>query len=211
MKAIPDFVEEEIDQGEQYMRSWNVVVVSESNTQKKRSERAIKFAGLDVQTISRRRIKEPIAPDDIYIKALMSADHSLLDLPEESRVDLAKELKKHGWKEKRTRRTQALGANKCPLILIYILDKHSCGVKESSKNGTIRVPITDGLEGDVVDDHIIALGFVFPDENPSDARPKKYLRLRLPDLNPEEFGEEPDDQDLAEIEVDPEDRRPRKR
>ena len=74
-----------------------------------------------------------------------------------------------------------------------------------------RVPITDGLEGDVVDDHIIALGFVFPDENPSDARPKKYLRLRLPDLNPEEFGEEPDDQDLAEIEVDPEDRRPRKR
>ena len=82
MKAIPDFVEEEIDQGEQYMRSWNVVVVSESNTQKKRSERAIQFAGLDVQTISRRRIKEPIAPDDIYIKALMSADHSLLDLPE---------------------------------------------------------------------------------------------------------------------------------
>ena len=50
MKAIPDFVEEEIDQGEQYMRSWNVVVVSESDTQKKRSERAV-VAGLDVQTI----------------------------------------------------------------------------------------------------------------------------------------------------------------
>ena len=30
----------------------------------------------------------------------MSADHSLLDLPEESRVDLAKELKQHGWKKK---------------------------------------------------------------------------------------------------------------
>ena len=97
------------------------------------------------------------------------------------------------------------------LPLFYILDKNSCGVKESTKNGTTRVPITHGLGVDAVDDHIIALGFVFPDENPSDTRPKKYLRLRLRELNPEELGEEPDDQDLAEIEVDPEDRRPRKR
>lgn len=211
MKAIPDFVEQEIDQGEQYMRRWNVVVVSESNTQKKRSERAVQFAGLDVQTISRRRIKEPIAPDDIYIKALMSADHSLLDLPDELRAELTDELKTLDWKAKRTRRTEALGSDKCPLILIYILDKNSCGVKESTKNGTTRVPITHGLGVDAVDDHIIALGFVFPDEQPGDTRPRKYLRLRLPDLNPEELGEEPDDEDYGDTEVDPEDRRPRKR
>ena len=154
---------------------------------------------------------QPIAPDPIYIKALMSADHVLLDLPDEAREAIRNDLSPHDWAGKKKRRTEELGSDQCPLLLIYILDKDSCGADPSTNGKTTRVPITQGLDGDAVNDHIIALGFVFPDENPSDTRPRKYLRLRLPELNPEELGEEPDDQDLVDIEVDPEDRRPPKR
>ena len=209
MRPIPSFISDEVDQGEQYIRTWNVVVVGESSTDAWKAKRALRFGGVDVQRISRRRIEQPIAPDPIYIKALMSADHVLLDLPDQAR-DAIHGLSSHDWAGKKRRRTEELGSDPCPLLLIYILDKDSCGAEKStSKSGkTTRVPITHGLESDAVDDHIIALGFVFPDENPSDTRPKKYLRLRLPELTPDELGEEPDDEDLAEIEVDPEDRRP---
>jgi len=210
MKPIPAFISDEVDQGEQYIRTWNVAVVGESSTDERKQERAMRFAGIDVQRISRRRIEQPIAPDPIYIKALMSADHVLLDLSDEAREAIRNDLTPHDWARRKQRRTAELGADQCPLLLIYILDKDSCNAKASTNGKTKRVPITQGLDGDAVDDHIIALGFVFPDENPSDTRPKKYLRLRLRELNPEELGEEPDDQDLAEIEVDPEDRRPRK-
>ena len=54
-----------------------------------------------------------------------------------------------------------------------------------------------------VDDHIIALGFVFLMTIPV-IRPRQYLRLRLRQLTPDEMGEEPDELDLAEIEHDPE-------
>ena len=211
MKPIPDFIGYEVDQGKQYIRTWNVAVVGESSTDIRKENRAIRFGDIDVQRISRRRIEPSIAPDPIYIKALMSADHVLLDLPDQTREAIRNDLSPHDWVGKKQRRTEALGSQKCPLLLIYILDKDSCGAVESTTRMTTRVPITHGLDGDAVDDHIIALGFVFPDENPSDTRPKKYLRLRLPALNPEELGEEPDDQDLADIEVDPEDRRPRRR
>ena len=66
------------------------------------------------------------------------------------------------------------------------------------------MPITHDLGIGAVDDHIIALGFVFPDDDPSDTRPRQYLRLRLRQLTPDEMGEEPDELDLAEIEHDPE-------
>ena len=211
MRPIPDFIGYEVDQGKQYIREWNVAVVGESSTDMRKQNRVIRFGGIDVQRISRRRIEPSIAPDPIYIKALMSADHVLLDLPEQTQVDIRNDLSPHDWVGKKRRRTEALGSQKCPLLLIYILDKDSCGAVESTTRMTTRVPITHGLDGDAVDDHIIALGFVFPDENSSDTRPKNYLRLRIAELNPEELGEEPDDQDLADIEVDPEDRRPRKR
>ena len=211
MKPIPAFISDEVDQGEQYIRRWNVAVVGESSTVERKQNRAMRFGGVDVQRISRRRIEPTPATDPIYIKALMSADHVLLDLPDEAREAIRNDLSPHDWAGKKKRRTEELGSDQCPLLLIYILDKDSCGADISTNVKTTRVPITQGLDGDAVDDHIIALGFVFPDENPSDTRPKKYLRLRLRELNPEELGEEPDDQDLAEIEVDPEDRRPRKR
>lgn len=213
MKPIPAFISDEVDQGEKYIRTWNVAVVGESSTDVWKERRAIRFGGVDVQRISRRRIEQPIAPDPIYIKALMSADHVLLDLADQSREAIRNELAPHDWSGRKRRRTEELGPSQCPLLLIYILDKDSCGAEKSPpKLGkATRVPITHGLEGDAVDDHIIALGFVFPDESPGDTRPKKYLRLRLPQLNPDELGEEPDDEDLPEIEVDPEDRRPRGR
>lgn len=211
MKSIPDFISDEVDQGEQYIRTWNVAVVGESSTDERKQNRAIRFGDVDVQRISRRRIVQPIAPDPIYIKALMSADHVLLDLPDEAREAIRNDLSPHDWAGKKKQRTEQLGSDQCPLLLIYILDKDSCGADPSTNGKTTRVPITQGLEGDAVDDHIIALGFVFPDEQPGDTRPRKYLRLRLPDLNPEELGEEPDDEDYGDTEVDPEDRRPRKR
>lgn len=211
MKPIPDFISEEVDQGENYIRTWNVAVVGESSTDERKAKRALRFGGVDVQLISRRRIEQPIARDPIYIKALMSADHVLLDLPDQTREAIRNKLAPHDWAGKKQRRTEELGSDQCPLLLIYILDKDSCDAEKSTTRKTTRVPITHGLEGDAVDDHIIALGFVFPDENPGDTRPKKYLRLQLPQLNPDELGEEPDDQDFAEIEVDPEDRRPRRR
>lgn len=211
MKPIPAFISDEVDQGEKYIRTWSVAVVGESSSRALKELRAMRFGGIDVQRISRRRIEQPIAPDPIYIKALMSADHVLLDLPDQTREAIRNELRPHDWAGMKRRRTAELGSDQCPLLLIYILDKDSCGAEKSTTGKTTRVPITQGLQGDAVDDHIIALGFVFPDENPGDTRPKKYYRLRLPQLNLDDLGEEADDQDLAEIEVDPEDRRPRAR
>jgi hypothetical protein len=83
-----------------------------------------------------------------------------------------------------------------------VLDKDSCGAQAEKRDSIWRIPLTHRLgEGDVVNDHIIALGFVFPDEDPNDLRPKKYLRLRLPGLRADKMGEEPDDQDTG-LEVD---------
>ena len=204
MRPIPDFITEEVDQGEQYIRKWNIAVVGESQTDQRKTLRALRFGGVDVQRISRRRIKQPIAPDEIYIKALMSADQLLLDLPDQTREAIRSELEPHDWAGKKRRRTEALGADQCPLLLIYILDKDSCGVQPSTNRSTTRVPITHELGIGAVDDHIIALGFVFPDDDPGDTRPRQYLRLRLRQLTPDEMGEEPDELDLAEIEHDPE-------
>ena len=206
MRPIPDFITEEVDQGEQYIRRWNVAVVGESPTDQRKAMRALRFGGVDVQRISRRRIMQPIAPDPIYIKALMSADQLLLDLPDQTRQAIRSELASHDWAGKKRRRTEALGADQCPLLLIYILDRDSCGAQPSTRGNTTRVPITHDLGPDAVDDHIIALGFVFPDEDPGDTRPRQYLKLRLPQLTPDEMGEEPDELDLAEIESDPEER-----
>ena len=140
----------------------------------------------------------------------MSADHVLLDLPDQTREAIRNDLSPHDWVGKKTT-YRGTWLSEVPIALDLYPGQGPCGAVESTTRMTTRVPITHGLDGDAVDDHIIALGFVFPDENPSDTRPKKYLRLRLPALNPEELGEEPDDQDLADIEVDPEDRRPRRR
>ena len=211
MKPIPAFISDEIDQGEKYIRNWNIAVVGESSTDARKEQRAMKFGGINVQRISRRRIEQSTVRDPIYIKALMSADHVLLDLPEHSREAIQRKLSPHDWVGKKRCRTEELGPNQCPLLLIYILDKDSCGTGESTSRKTKRVPITHDLGDDAVDNHIIALGFVFPDENPADTRPKKYFRLQLPQLSPDELGEEPDDEDLAEIENDPEDYRPRGR
>lgn len=184
MAQIPAFIEEEIDEGQSYVRFWNVAVVGESGTEAIRSSRHLSFGGVEIQRISRRRIHPPPENDPIYIKALMSTDHVLLDLPSDIRTSVRREIRSGGWVEKQARRTELLGDDQCPLLLIYVLDKDSCGA-EAEKRGEIwRVPLTHELgEGDVVDDHIIALGFVFPDEDPNDVRPKKYLRLRLPRLS----------------------------
>lgn len=208
MKPIPAFIEEEVDEGESYIRSWNVVVVGESSTGDRSRSRSLSFGGVSIQRISRRRIQQPIAPDPIYIKALMSSDHVLLDLPSTSRSSIRREVASLGWKEKKAFRTRLLGDSQCPLLLVYVLDKDSCGAEAGQRGATMRIPLTHDLgEGDKVDDHIIALGVVFPDEDPGDVRPKKYLRLRLPGLTPDQMGEEPDDQDLEALESDLENRR----
>jgi len=205
MAQIPSFIEEEVDEGQSYIRSWNVAVVGESGTEAIRSSRHLSLGGVGIQRISRRRIYPPPENDPIYIKALMSTDHVLLDLPSDIRNSVRREIRSGGWVEKQARRTELLGDDQCPLLLIYVLDKDSCGA-EAEKRGEIwRIPLTHQLgEGDVVDDHIIALGFVFPDEDPNDVRPKKYLRLRLPGLSADQMDEEPDDQDPG-LEVEMED------
>lgn len=210
MTGITEFVEREVDNGEEIMESWNVGVIGAREgpmasigdlhdrpmvTRTKINPRYQSETGESLELDLRNRI---------YIKALMGARDLLIDVDADEYKTWMKGLvnpdfdtTKDSWRSVKRYRDHALGGR--PLLLLYPIDR-----KSEPKNWTPdkqvvacdRLPLLHGLRSsDDLPVGPLGLGIVFPQATKATAR--HFVRVKL---KREIEGEALDDADIETLE-----------
>ena len=210
MTGVSEFLEREIDDGEETMEIWNLGVMGSSKG-KQSSFGAIK----DHALISRSKINPSYKSrsDDslalelqsvIYIKALMGAQDLLIDVDRDSYREWMKTVTdpgfdrtKDSWRSIKRYRDHALGCR--PLLLLYPIDRESKPrgwTYDKKASESVRLPLLHGLRSeDDLPVGLLGVGIVFPEVTTSTA--KHFLKVKL---NKEVEGETLDDADYELIE-----------
>ncbi len=210
LNGVTEFVQREIDNGEESMEIWNLAVMGSSKG------RRISFGPLeDHPLITRSKInprhqsRSGDSPSDemrrlIYIKALMGAQDILIDVERDlyrewmqSVPDPDFDRTKDTWRSIRRYRDHALGGR--PLLLLYPIDRESKPRDWSSDKDVEkceRLPLLHGLRSEEdLPVGPLGVGIVFPEATKANAR--HFLRVKL---NKDIEGEALDDADYELIE-----------
>ena len=210
LSGITEFLQREIDRGEESMEMWNLGVMGSSKG-KRTSFGALK----DHSLITRSKINPSYKSRSgesldselknlIYIKALMGAQDLLIDVDREAYhqwmatvPDPDFDRSKDSWRSIKRYRDYSLGCR--PLLLLYPIDRESKPRGWSSDmdaHDSVRLPLLHGLRPEEdLPDGLLGVGIVFPEVTSSNA--KHFLRVRL---NREMEGEVLDDADYELIE-----------
>lgn len=210
LNGVTEFVQREIDNGEESMELWNLAVMGSSKG------RRISFGVLeDHPMITRSKInprhqsRSSASLNDeiqglIYIKALMGAQDILIDVDRDAYRDWMQTVPdpdfdrtKDSWRSIKRHRDHVLGGR--PLLLLYPIDRESKPRDWSSDKDIAtceRLPLLHGL-GSEEDLPVgpLGVGIVFPGATKANAR--HFLRVKL---NKEIEGEALDDADYELIE-----------
>lgn len=207
--GITEFVQREIDNGEESMEIWNLGVMGSGNG------RITSFGTLENHHMVTRSKMKPRSyrhSDDsldvelqnlIYIKALMGAQDILIDVDREKYREWMQTIpdpdfdrSKDSWRSIKRYRDHALGGR--PLMLLYPIDRES-RPREWSTDMDIencdRLPLLHGLRSESLPVGPLGIGIVFPEATKANAR--HFLRVKL---NSEIEGESLDDSDYELIE-----------
>lgn len=210
MAGVNEFVEREVDNGEESMEIWNVGIIGSRNG------RSVTIGGLqDLTMVTRNKINpryqtrtgesmDQELQSLIYIKALMGVRDILIDVDSDQYRSWMKELvnpdfdaKVDSWRSVKRYREHTFGGR--PLLLLYPIDRMS-----EPKNWTIekpveewpRLPLLYGLRHpDDLPVNVLGLGIVFPQATKSTA--SHFVRVRL---NREIEGEIFDDSEIEVLE-----------
>lgn len=210
LKGVTEFVQSEIDNGEESMEIWNLAVMGsgkgrqtsfgtlENHPMKTRSKINPRHQGQSSDSLAVE------LQNIIYIKALMGAQDILIDVERDSYrqwmltvTDPDFDRTKDSWRSIKRYRDHALGGR--PLLLLYPIDRESMPRDWSPSNdlkNCVRLPLLLGL-GNKEDLPIgpLGVGIVFPEATKANA--KHFLRVKL---NREIEGEDLDDADYELIE-----------
>lgn len=210
MLGIPDFIEREVDNGEEAMEVWNLAVMGSSGgkecsiggitdhpmvTRSKINPRFHSRSGESLDTEIKRLI---------YIKALMGAQDLLVDVDRAaykgwmaSVPDPDFDRTKDSWRSIKRYRDHALGGR--PLLLLYPIDRESKprGWSDDKKlEESERLPLLNGLRSQHdLPVGPLGLGIVFPEVTKANAR--HFLRVKL---TREVEGETLEDSDYVSFE-----------
>ncbi len=210
LTGITEFLQREIDNGEESLEMWNLGVIGSG-----KGEPSIFGPLKDHSLISRSKINPGYKSRSgesldlelqslIYIKALMGAQDLLIDVDQDAYREWLKTVpdpdfdrSKDSWRSIKRYRDHALGCR--PLLLLYPIDRESQPRGWSSDKDPkdcVRLPLLHGLrsEEDLPVD-LLGVGIVFPEVTSSNAR--HFLRVKL---NREVEGEALDDADYELIE-----------
>lgn len=210
LSGVTEFVQREIDNGEESMEIWNLAVMGSGKG------RRTSFGALeDHPMITRSKINprhQSRSSDSlavelqnlIYIKALMGAQDILIDVERDSYrqwmqtvPDPDFDRTKDSWRSIKRYRDHALGGR--PLLLLYPIDRESIPRDWSSDKDIEkceRLPLLHGLRSEEdLPVGPLGVGIVFPEATKTNAR--HFLRVKL---NREIEGEALDDADYELIE-----------
>lgn len=210
LKGVKEFVQSEIDNGEESMEIWNLAVMGSSKG------RQISFGTLEnhpMKTRSKINPRHQGQSSDslavelqniIYIKALMGAQDILIDVERDlyrqwmqTVTDPDFDRTKDSWRSIKRYRDHALGGR--PLLLLYPIDRESMPRDWSFNNdikNCVRLPLLLGLRNkEDLPIGPLGVGIVFPEATKANA--KHFLRVKL---NREIEGEALDDADYELIE-----------
>jgi hypothetical protein len=210
LNGMTEFVQREIENGEESMEIWNVGVMGSRNGS------TTNFGAIEGHSmVIRSKINPgyPCGSGDtldielqklIYIKALMGAQDLLIDVDRQAYREWKKavpdpdfDINKDSWKSIKRYRDHALGCR--PLLLLYPIDRRSVPRGWSADKGfaeSERLPLLQGLRSERdLPIGPLGVGVVFPEVTKSNAR--HYLRVKL---NREIEGEALDDVDYELIE-----------
>jgi hypothetical protein len=210
LNGVTEFVQREIDNGEEAMEIWNIGVMGSSKG------RRVPFGALEEHPLITRSKINPRhnsrSGDSldvelqslIYIKALMGAQDILIDVDREAYREWMKAVPdpgfdrtKDSWRSIKRYREYALGGR--PLLLLYPIDRESIPRGWTSDKDIIdceRLPLLHGLRSaDDLPVGPLGVGIVFPEVTRANAR--HFLRVKL---NRVIEGETLDDADYELIE-----------
>jgi hypothetical protein len=215
LNGVTEFVQREIDNGEESMEIWNLAVMGSGKG------RRTSFGTLENHPMITRskidprhhgRSSDSLAVElqnIIYIKALMGAQDILIDVERDSYrqwmqtvTDPDFDRSKDSWRSIKRYRDHALGGR--PLLLLYPIDRESVPREWSSDKDIKkceRLPLLHGLRSEEdLPVGPLGVGIVFPEATKANAR--HFLRVKL---NREIEGEALDDADYELIEQREED------
>lgn len=206
MAGVTEFVEREVDNGEECMEVWNVGIIGSRNG------RSVSIGGLqDLTMVTRNKINpryrtmtgetlDQELQNLVYIKALMGVRDILIDVESDQYKVWMKDLVNpdfdtsvDSWRSVKRYREHTFGGR--PLLLLYPIDRMS-----EPSNWTIekpieywpRLPLLYGLQHpDDVPVNLLGMGIVFPQATRSTA--SHFVRVRL---SREVEGEVFDDSDI---------------
>jgi len=210
LKGVTEFVQSEIDNGEESMEIWNLAVMGsgkgrqtsfgtlENHPMKTRSKINPRHQGQSSDSLAVE------LQNIIYIKALMGAQDMLIDIERDSYrqwmqtvTDPDFDRTKDSWRSIKRYRDHALGGR--PLLLLYPIDRESMPRDWSSDKDIEkceRLPLLYGLRSEEdLPVGPLGVGIVFPEATKANA--KHFLRVKL---NREIEGEALDDADYELIE-----------
>ena len=210
MNGVTEFIQREIDSGEESMEIWNLALMGSGKGKR------ISFGALeDHPMITRSKINpgnqsrhsdslDVELQNLIYIKALMGAQDLLVDVERDSYRQWMQSVPdpdfdrtKDSWRSIKRYRDHALGGR--PLLLLYPIDRESKPRELSSDKDvktSERLPLLHGLRSDEdLPVGPLGVGIVFPEVTKANAR--HFLRVKL---NREIEGEALDDADYELIE-----------
>jgi hypothetical protein len=210
MAGVTEFVEREVDNGEESMEFWNVGIVGSRNGKR------VSIGGLDNLTMVTRNKINPLYRTQtgesldnelqnlIYIKALMGVRDVLVDVNADQYRAWMQDLvnpdfdtSRDSWRSVKRYRDHTLGGR--PLLLLYPIDRMSepsnWSLEQPIKD-LVRLPLLHGLQNpDDIPVNVLGLGLVFPQATRSTA--SHFVRVRL---NREIEGEVFDDSDIESFE-----------
>lgn len=210
LKGVTEFVQREIDNGEESMEIWNLGVMGSGKG------RRSSFGTIDDHPLITRSKINPRyhshsgesldveLQNTIYIKALMGAQDILIDVDREAYREWMEAVPdpdfdrtKDSWRSIKQYREYALGSR--PLLLLYPIDRESVPRGWSSDKNIIdceRLPLLHGLRSaEDLPVGPLGVGIVFPEVTKANAR--HFLRVKLNRLIE---GEALDDADYELIE-----------
>ena len=210
LNGITEFLQREIDNGEESMEIWNLGVMG-SGKGKRDSFGALKDHSLisrsKINPVYKSRSGESLDSELqnlIYIKALMGAQDLLIDVDREAYrewfetvPDPGFDRSKDSWRSIKQYRDHALGCR--PLLLLYPIDRNSKPrgwTTDSDAGDSVRLPLLHGLRSEEdLPIGLLGVGIVFPEVTSGNA--EHFWRLKL---NREIEGEVLDDADYELIE-----------
>jgi hypothetical protein len=192
MAGVTEFVEREVDNGEECMEVWNVGIIGARNGT------TVSMGGLrDLKMVIRNKINPRYQTRSgesfdeelqslIYIKALMGVRDILIDVDPGEYRSWMKELinpefdaKVDSWRSVKRYRDHALGSK--PLLLLYPIDRLSQPRSWSENDAiekSVRLPLLHSLRNpDDLPVNLLGLGIVFPQATKSTA--SHFVRVRL--------------------------------
>ncbi len=172
-----DYISRAKEKDGDYLKNWNVGIV-QPKTKRGKNRTEVTLGSIDkLKTINRAKLNTSMSNGDADIKALMSADDLRMDLDPAITT-------KRDWGKIKDERTKH-EASKCPMLLLYLIDKDSEPANKSGMRNGIPVKNPRGpLEAA---GHILGFGIVFP-PLADDNDPTYYVSVKLPDPEDAEDG-----------------------